>query len=82
MPHHHAQHTQNVGPILFTCNENIAHAMPRVTTCAVMSCTHRVACAHAGKPSTLIIHGAPGITYGCAIHTGQMIFIKINCLTF
>ena len=37
---------------------------------------------HAGKPTTLIIHGAPGITYGCAIHAGRMTFIKINHLTF
>ena len=43
MPRHHVQHAQNVGPILFTCNENIAHVMPHVTPHAVMSCTHRVA---------------------------------------
>ena len=38
--------------------------------------------AHAGKPATLIIRGAPGITYGCAVHAGRTIFIKIDCLTF
>ena len=38
--------------------------------------------AHAGKPATLIIHGVRGITYGCAIRTGQTIFIKNNRLTF
>ena len=27
-------------------------------------------------------HGAPEITYGHAIHTSQMIFIRINRLTF
>ena len=30
-----------MGPILFTCNENIAHVMPRVTAHAVTSCAHR-----------------------------------------
>ena len=40
MPHHHVQHAQNMGPILFARNENIAHVMPRVTACAVMSCAH------------------------------------------
>ena len=43
MPCHHAQHVRNVGPILFVCNENIAHIMPRVTACAVMSCAHLIA---------------------------------------
>ena len=76
MQHHHAQHTQNVGPILLARNENIAHIMPCVTACAVMSCMH------AGKPAALIIHGAPGFTYGRAIRTSQTVFIKINCLTF
>ena len=38
--------------------------------------------AHAGKPATLIIRGAPGITYGRDVHAGQMIFININCFTF
>ena len=69
MPHHHMQHAPNVGPILFALNENIAHIVPRVTTRAVMSCTHRVA----GVPrqaSHLIICGAPGITYGCAVRAG------------
>ena len=52
MPHHHMQHTQNVGPNLFTCNENIAHIMPRATAHAMMSCTHCMACAcrQAGHP--------------------------------
>ena len=43
MPHHDAQHTQNVGPNLFVCNVNHAHVMPRVTTHAVMSCVHCMA---------------------------------------
>ena len=68
-----------MGPILFMRNENIAHVMPHVTACAVMSCAHHT---HAGKLATLIIHGAPGITYGHAVRAGQMIFIKINHLTF
>ena len=38
--------------------------------------------AHAGKPATLCIYGMPEITYGHAVHASQMIFIKINCLTF
>ena len=36
---------------------------------------------HAGKSATLCICGMPGITYECAIHTSQMIFIKNNSLT-
>ena len=34
------------------------------------------------KPATLIIRGVPGFTDGCAIRTGQTIFIKNNHLTF
>ena len=63
-----------MGPNLFARNENSAYVMPHVTAHGVTSC--------AGKPATLCIHGTPGITYGCAIHTSQTIFIKINCLTF
>ena len=59
MPRHHVQHMRNVGSILFVCNENIAHVMP--TAHVMMSCTH------AGKPATLCICGAPGITYGRAV---------------
>ena len=76
MPCHHMKHAQNVGPILFMHNENIAHIMPRVTAHAVTSC------AHAGKPAALIIRGTPRITYGRAMHTSQTIFIENNCLTF
>ena len=36
----------------------------------------------AGKPAALIIRRAPGITYGCADHASQTIYIKINRLTF
>ena len=43
MPLHHMQHTQNVGPNLFTHNENSVYIMPHVTACAVMSCTHHAA---------------------------------------
>ena len=50
MPHHHMQHMQNVGPILFMRNENIAHVMPRGTTCAVTSCVHHVGW-QAGHPN-------------------------------
>ena len=53
MPCHHVQHMRNVGPILFTRNENIAHVMPHVTARAVTSCAHRAACARrqAGRPN-------------------------------
>ena len=52
MPHHHVQHAQNVGPDLFTCNENSAYIMPCVTACAVTSCVHCMvhACRQAGHP--------------------------------
>ena len=49
MPHHHAQHVQNVGPNLFTCNENHAYVMPCVTACAVMSCVHYAAHTQASR---------------------------------
>ena len=52
--------------------------MPRVT--ARHACIARRA--HAGKPATLIIRGAPGITYGHAIRTSRTISIKINRITF
>ena len=50
MPHHHAQHVQNMGPNLFTCNENSAYVMPHVTTCALTSCVHHAA--HACRQAT------------------------------
>ena len=68
MPHHHVQHARNVGPILFACNENIAHVMPRVTARAVMSCADRVV--HTHRQATLIICGMPGFTYGHAVRAG------------
>ena len=70
-----------MGPILFAHNENIAHIMPCVTTCAVTSCAHRVAHARrqAGHPNYT---WRPGITYGRAVHTSQTIFIKNNRCTF
>ena len=80
MPRHHVQHARNVEPILFAHNENIAHAMPRVTACTVTSCAHHAA--HASKPATLIICGAPGITYGRAVGASRTISIKNNCFTF
>ena len=53
MPCHHVQHVQNLGPILFARNENIAHVMPPVTACAVLSCVHHVvhACKQASHPN-------------------------------
>ena len=52
MPHHHAQHAQNMGPILFACNENSSYIMPWVTAHAVTSCTHCTAhtCRQTGHP--------------------------------
>ena len=38
--------------------------------------------AHAGKLATLIIRGAPEITYGHAVRASRTIYIKINRLTF
>ena len=70
MPHHHMQHTQNVWPNLFMRNENSAYIMPHVAS--LPACARHVKC----------IHGAPGITYGRAIHASRMIFIKNNHLTF
>ena len=78
MPHHHMHHVQNVGPILFASNENIAYIMPHGTA----RHARIMRCAHAGKLATLCIRGAPGITYGCAICASQRISMKINCLTF
>ena len=58
MPHHHVQHVQNMGPNLFTCNENIAYVMPHVTTHAWTSCVHRAAhaCRQAPCPYVNIAH--------------------------
>ena len=75
MPRHHVRHVRNVGPILFARNENIAHVMPHVTACAMMSCTHRAAHTQASKLATIIICGMPGFTYGHAVRASQMIFI-------
>ena len=52
MPCHHMQYVQNVGPNLFTCNENSAYVMPRVTACAVTSYAHHAAhaCRQASHP--------------------------------
>ena len=40
MPCPHMQHVRNMGPNLFTCNENSAYVMAHVTACAVTSCVH------------------------------------------
>ena len=52
------QHAQNVGPILFACNENSAYVMPCVTSCAVTSCVHHMAhaCRQAGHPYVYMAH--------------------------
>ena len=53
MPRRHVRHMRNVGPILFVHNENIAHIMPRDTTCAMTLCVHHTVHAHrqAGCPN-------------------------------
>ena len=55
-----------MGPSLFTCNENSAYIMPRVTARAVTSCAHCTECAH--RQATLCIHGTPEMNYGHAVH--------------
>ena len=58
MPCHHAQHMQNVGPILFAHNDNIAHVMPCGTSHAMTSYMHCTACAcrQAGHPYAYVAH--------------------------
>ena len=58
MPCHHVQHAQNVGPNLFTHNENSAYIMPHVTAHAVTSCTHHAA--HTGRQA-----GHPYVNMEC-----------------
>ena len=66
MPHHHAQHAQNVGSNLFVRNENSAYIMPHVNAHAVTSCAHHVACACSQASHPMYTWHAR-ITYGCAI---------------
>ena len=58
MPHHHVQHTQNMGPNLFAHNGNSAYIMPHVTTHAVTSCAHCAVHARrqAGCPYVNVAH--------------------------
>ena len=58
MPCHHEQHARNVGPNLFTCNENHDYVMPHVTACAVMSCVHCTVhtCRQASHPYVNVVH--------------------------
>ena len=58
MPHHHVQHTRNVGPNLFMHNENSAYVMPCVTAHAVTSCMHHAAhaCRQASCPYVNMVH--------------------------
>ena len=37
---------------------------------------------HAGKPASLCIHGAPGITYGCAIVQAEQYLSKLTTSHF
>ena len=52
MPHHHMQHTQNMGPNLFMCNRNHDYVMSRVTVHAMTSYVHHAvhACRQASHP--------------------------------
>ena len=52
------QHVRNVGPNLFTCNENNAYVIPHFTARAMMSCAHRAvhACRQAGHPYVNMAH--------------------------
>ena len=68
MPHHHAQHTPNIGPNLFVCSENHDYIKPCVTTCAVMSCTHHVA--HACRQAS-----CPYINITCQKLLMDMLFV-------
>ena len=77
MPHHHAQHAQNVEPNLFVCNENHAYIMPCVTAHAVMSCMHHAVHASLQESQLPLCRcGMPEINYGHAIHASWMIFTK------
>ena len=61
------QHMQNVGPNLFTRNENSAYVMPRVTTHAVTSCVHHAA--HAGRQAS-----CPYVNVACQKLLMDMLF--------
>ena len=54
------------------------HVLPHVQWCHACIVRH----VHAGKLAALCIRGTPEIAYGHAVCTSQMIYIKINCLTF
>ena len=71
MPHHHVQHTRNVGPILFAHNENTAHVMPHVTARAVTSCMHCVA--HTRRQA-----GHPNYTWRARIYLWTCRLRKLN----
>ena len=75
------RHMRQMWGLFYSRDENIAYVMPRGTARAVTSCAHRAAHAR-WHASHLIKYGAPEITYGCAVHASQTIFIKINRLTF
>ena len=81
MPRHHAQHTPNVGPILFVHNENIAHAMPCGTARAVTSCVHRATCARWHASHTNYMWHARNYLWTCHSHKLNYIY-QNNRLTF
>ena len=58
MPCHHAQHMQNMGPNVFTRNENHDYVMPHVTARAVTSCMQHAlhACRQAGHPYVNVVY--------------------------
>ena len=68
MPRHHMQHMQNIGPILFACNENIAHIMPHVTAHAVTSCVHRAVRARRQASHPMYMWHARNYLWMCCLH--------------
>ena len=71
MPCHHVPHVQNVGPILFTGNENIAHVMPRVTAHRVTSCAQ--CAAHARRQT-----GHPNYMWRAKIYLWTCRLCRLN----
>ena len=68
------QHAQNVGPILFVHNENIAYIMPHGTLHAVMSCVHRMACAHRQAGHRMYTWHARNYLWTCRSHKPNGIY--------
>ena len=76
------QHMQIVGPILFVHNENIAHVMPRVTACAMMSCTHCAARTHRQAGHPMYMWCARNYLWPCHLRRLKYIYQKITASHF